>query len=446
MIEAIDIRHYDLRNLTLAERNRLMRRAELDLTPFLAAVGPIVEDVRREGDAALIRYARRFDGAPADFSAIASPPEDTTRAFAELDPAVIAALRFAADNIRRFHQRQLPHSLPLTEMAPGVKAGEIWSPIDSVACYVPRGKGSFPSVALMTAIPAILAGVKRVIMLSPPGADGRSDAATLVAAHLAGVGEVYRIGGAQAVAAAAFGTASVPAVRKIVGPGSPYLMAAKRLLADRIDPGAIAGPSETIVFADESADGALVALDFLIEIEHGPDSSGFLVTISPAIAAAAAAAIPDYLAQLPAERVAFIRRVLGSDQGGIVLAPDLAAAYDFINDYAPEHLMIHSGDPHRHLPHIRNAGEILLGEMTSNTLANFVIGPNNVLPTHGWAKTMSPLSVLDFMKRTTIAEVSPEGYRHLAPAAECLARYEGFAAHALAVGPMRDRILAARRR
>lgn len=439
------VRLYDLANMDAAARARLMVRSEEDLGGFVEAVKPIVADVAARGDAALIDCAKRFDGAPAGFNAIATPAEDFAWAEKNVSPEVKSALAFAADNIRRYHQEQVPEEMWLKEMRPGVFAGERWSPIDSVACYVPRGKGSFPSVGLMTAIPAVVAGARRVVMLTPPGADGRADAATLVAAKLAGVNEVYRVGGAQAVAAAAYGTQSVPRCLKIVGPGSPYLIAAKKLLGDRIDPGMLAGPSEALVLADDTADGRLAALDLLVEVEHGPDSSGFLVTPSREVAEAALAAIPGFFGKMSEIRIDYTMTVLSSERGGIVVTPDLQSAYDFVNDYAPEHLMIHAKDPHQHLGHIRNAGEILLGENTSNTLANFVIGPNNVLPTNGWAKTMSPLSVFDYMKRATVAHVTPDGYAGLAGAAEALARYEGFDAHANAVSATRAEIMATRK-
>lgn len=440
-----DIRFYDLAKMDKATRARLLVRSEENLDSFFAAVKPIIDAVAKEGDIALIRYAQRFDGAPSDLEAIATPPEDFAWAREVVSGDVIDALAFAADNIRRYHQAQMPENMWMKEMRPGVFAGERWSPIDSVACYVPRGKGSFPSVALMTAIPAVVAGARRIVLLTPPGVDGRADAATLIAAELAGVKEVYCVGGAQAVAAAAYGTQSVPRCLKIVGPGSPYLIAAKKLLADRIDPGMLAGPSEALVLADETADGRLAALDLLVEVEHGPDSSGFLVTPSRSVAEAALKAIPSFFGQMSEIRIDYAMTVLSSDRGGIVLTPDIQSAYDFVNDYAPEHLMIHASDPHAHLGQIRNAGEILLGENTTSTLANFVIGPNNVLPTSGWAKTMSPLSVFDYMKRATVAQVTPAGYVGLAKSAEVIARYEGFDAHANAVSATRTNIMADRK-
>jgi len=329
----------------------------------------------------------------------------------------------------------------MKEVRPGAFAGERFTPIPSVACYVPRGKGSFPSVVMMTTVPAVVAGVPRIAVLTPPGPDGKVDAATLVAARLAGVREVYKCGGAQAVAAVAYGTRTVPKMAKIVGPGSPYVVAAKRLLADVIDPGIPAGPSESIILCDSGADGRVAALDLIVESEHGPDSSAFLVTDSRAVADSARGAIPEYWKRMGEQRVAFSAAVLCGRRGGIVLAPDLDRAIEFVNDYAPEHLEILGRDPFACLGRIRNAGEILLGEHTPLPLGNFVLGPNAVLPTSGQARTCSPLSVFDFMKRSSVAYVTASGYPALARHARVLAAYEGFDGHANAVSEMRDALL-----
>ncbi len=432
---------FELTALSREARDRLLVRSEADLAVFEARVAPIIEEVRRDGDAALARFAARFDGAQLSPDEIRTPDDEFEQAFKAVAPEVIQALEYAVDNVRRYHEAQLPEDMWMKEMRPGIFAGERWSPIDSVACYVPRGKGSFPSVAVMTAVPAIVAKVPRVIICTPPLPDGRTDPATLVAAKLAGVREVYRCGGAQAVAAVAYGTATVPRVVKMVGPGSPYLVAAKKLLAHRIDPGILAGPSESIILADETADGRLAALDLLIEAEHGPDSSCFLVTNSRKVAEDARAAIPGFWSQMSEQRVDFSATVLRGPQGGIVLAPDFAAACDFVNDYAPEHLTIHASDPWQHMSKIRNAAEILLGDRTPNTLANFVLGPNAVLPTSGAAKTSSALSVYDFIKRSSVAYVTQAGYGEAALQARRLATYEGFDGHANAVSETRDRLM-----
>ena len=397
--------------------------------------------MRQEGDKALIRYAREFDKADIAASGIAARDEDFARAERALEPSLRDAMVFAADAIRRFHEAQMPEEMWMREIRPGAYAGDRTRPIPSVACYVPRGKGAFPSVAMMTAIPAAVAGVRDVAIVTPPGPDGSIDAATLFAARLAGVTKVYKAGGAVAVGAVAYGTETVPKCAKIIGPGSLWVAAAKRLLASVIDTGTPAGPSELIVLADGDADGRIAGLDLLVEAEHGPDSSAFLVTWNRKVAEDAMAAIGEYWKSMSAQRVEFSSAVLSGPIGGIVLARDEAEAIAFVNDYAPEHLEILSDDPFRYLGRIENAGEILLGPYTPVTLGNFVIGPNHVLPTGGWARTASPVSVFDFMKRTSIAYVTRDAYPDLARHARVLATYEGFDAHANAVSPIRDRLL-----
>jgi len=293
----------------------------------------------------------------------------------------------------------------------------------------------------MTAIPALVAGVPRIIVITPPRPDGRVDPGTLVAAHHVGITEVYKCGGAQGVAAVAYGTESVPKCLKIVGPGSPWVLAAKRLLSDVIDPGIPAGPSESIVLADETADGALAALDLLIEAEHGPDSSAYLLTNSPDVAAAALEALPDYWRQMDPQRADFSRRVLTGASGGIIVVRDLAAAVAFVNEFAPEHLELLVAEPMAVLGRIRNAGEVLLGKYTPITLGNYLLGVNAVLPTGRHARTVSPLSVFDFMKRISVGQVTASGYQRLAGDAGTLATYEGFDAHARAVSSVRSRLL-----
>jgi histidinol dehydrogenase len=428
----------ELAGLDAAARAALLERAETDLGPFIEKARPIVEAVRDEGDAALARFARDFDKAPVDPGEIAATPADFDAAFAALDPEMIRVLEFCADRVRRFHEAQMPEEMWWKEMSPGVFAGDRINPIDSVACYVPRGKGAFPSVVMMTAIPAAVAGVPERCIVTPPGPDGKIDAATLVMARFAGVERVFKCGGAQGVAAVAYGTETVPRCVKIVGPGSPWVVAAKRLLADRIDPGPPAGPSESIIFADETANGRICALDLLIEAEHGPDSSAWLVTHSREVAEAARDALPGYWAEMGAQRVDFSQAVLCGKRGGILLTGSLQESLDFVNAYAPEHLEIQSAEPHAHLGRLRNAGEILMGENTPVCIGNFALGPNAVLPTGMAARTHSPLSVFDYMKRTSVGYVTRGGYDELAPVAKAFAEYEGFDAHANAVSALRE--------
>ncbi|MEO3434071.1 histidinol dehydrogenase [Inquilinus sp. CAU 1745] len=424
--------------LSVEARAGLLKRSEADLGPFIAKVRPIIEAVRDGGDAALARFAREFDKSPVEPDAIAATTRDFDDAFDALDDEMIEVLKFSSDNVRRFHEAQMPEEMWLKEMHPGVYAGDRVVPIDSVACYVPRGKGSFPSVVMMTAIPAVVAGVPKPIIITPPGPDGKIDAATLVAARLAGVERVYKCGGAQGVAAVAYGTETVPRCLKIVGPGSPWVVAAKQVLADRIDPGIPAGPSESIILADETANGRVSALDLLIEAEHGSDSSAYLVTSAREVAEAARAAIPDFWKEMSEQRVQFSADVLCGPRGGIVLADSMDEAIAFVNDYAPEHLEIQAKDPHQYLGSIRNAGEILMGEHTPVAIGNFVLGPNAVLPTNGAARTRSPLSVFDYTKRISVGYVTKAGYDRVAPYARKFARYEGFDAHGNALSPMRD--------
>ncbi len=435
------INFHQLANLSVAERTKLQQRTETDLSSFEAKVKPIIEAVRIEGDEALARFAREFDKAPVESGNIAATEADFAAAEKTLAPEVREALEFAAGSIRKFHQEQMPEKMWLHEIRPGAFGGDRASPIPSVACYVPRGKGAFPSAALMLTIPAQVAGVKDICIITPPGPNGQIDDATLVAARMAGVSKVYKAGGAQGIAAVAYGTQTISKATKVVGPGSPWVGAAKRLLSHIIDTGTPAGPSEVIILADDSVSGKLAALDLLVEAEHGPDSSAYLVTWNRHVAEEALAEIPEYWKHMSALRVGYSSTVLSGSMGGIVLARDEADAIAFCNEYAPEHLEVLSKEPFQYLGRLEHAGEILLGEHTPSTLGNYVIGPNHCLPTSGWAKTSSAISVFDFMKRTSIAYVTSKGYPDLAKQAHVLATYEGFDGHANAVSKLREDVL-----
>jgi len=432
----------ELAKLSADEKDALLRRSETDLADFIEKTKPIIEAVRTEGDAALVRFARDFDKADVKAGALKATEAEFDAAFKAVEPDVIEAIEFAVANIRMFHGEQRPDAMWMKEVRPGAFAGDRWTPLQSVALYVPRGKGAFPSVTMMTSVPAVVAGVKDIAICTPPTEDGGIDAATLVAARVAGVSTLYKCGGAQAVAAAAYGTETVKPAVKIVGPGSPWVVAAKRLLSDVIDTGLPAGPSEAIIFADGTVDGRMAALDVLVEAEHGPDSSAFIVTHSREVADAARAALPSYWGRMTPQRVEFSRAVLTGERGGIILTGSLKESYDFINAYAPEHLEILSAEPFRHLGAITEAAEILMGPHTPVTIANFVLGPNCVLPTSRWARTYGPLSVTDFLKRSSVGYVTSDGYAPLAARARTLARYEGFSSHENAVSELRDEIFA----
>ena len=433
---------HETSKLKAKDYKALLKRSEADLSNFLEKVQPIIEAVRAEGDEALVRFGQQLDGStPLSKEALKVSEAEFAVAFEEVEEAVIEAIRYGITNIRIFHEEQKPETMWMKEIRPGAYAGDRLTPIRSVAIYVPRGKGAFPSVTMMTTVPGMVAEVPKLAVFTPPLPNGSVDAATLVAARIAGVDTVYKCGGAQAVAAAAFGTETVERALKIVGPGSPWVVAAKRLLSDIIDPGLPAGPSEAIIFADDSVHGGLAALDLLIEAEHGPDSSAYLVTHSRRVAEEAMAALPDHWAKMTAQREEFSKIVLTGPYGGILLTSSVEESYQFINDYAPEHLELLSTEPFTHLGHITEAAEILMGPHTPVCIGNFSLGPNAVLPTSQGAQTYGPLSVHDFMKRSSVGYVTPPAYPELAKRARVLARYEGFSSHENAVSPIRERYL-----
>lgn len=436
-----NVTFHEYAKLSRDEKRALLRRSETDISSFIEKVTPILEAVRTEGDRAIARFGRELDKADITEANIKVTEAEFDEAFKLVSEDVIEAITFGIENIRHFHEEQKPEAMWLKEIKPGAYAGDRFTPIKSVALYVPRGKGSFPSVTMMTSVPAVVAGVPNLAIVTPPAPDGRVDAATLVAARLAGVETVYKVGGAQAVAAVAYGTQTIKPALKIVGPGSPWVVAAKRSLAGIIDTGLPAGPSEAIIFADDTVHGGLAALDLLIEAEHGPDSSAYLVTHSRRVAEEALAALPEHWARMTEQRVEFSSKVLSGTCGGIVLTSSIEESYDFVNAYAPEHLEILSQDAFAHLGHITEAAEILMGPYTPVSIANFCLGPNAVLPTSRWARTFGPLSVTDFVKRSSIGYVTAPAYPEFAKRAHKLAEYEGFSSHAHAVSSVREAYL-----
>jgi histidinol dehydrogenase len=426
---------YDLSKLNAEQRRRLLRRAEVAIDELIEYVRPIVGAIRERGDEALVEFMEQYDHVRLSPDRLRVSREEIEQAHDQLDSAVHRAIEQAVHNVRTFHERQMPHEQWFTQVAPGVMAGEKITPISSVGLYVPRGKGAFPSVMYMLATPASIAGVPRIVVCTPPAPDGTVDPASLVAADLCGVHEIYRIGGAQAIAALAYGTASVARVHKITGPGSPYVAAAKRLLYGTVDVGLPAGPSESIVLADESADPELVARDLLVEAEHGPDSSSLLVTDSRALIETVLSLLPNKIAALPEPRQTFCRSGFESEKGtgGLILVANMRQAIDFINEYAPEHLQVHVREPFALLPDLKNAGEILIGPYTPIPMGNYCLGTNAILPTGGFAHTFSCTTVFDFLKRTGIGYITAEGYAGLSEVTRRLAEFEGFPAHAKAV-------------
>lgn len=434
----MQVNFYDLGRMSALERRQLHSRGELNLSALVSQVAPLVEEVRIRGDAAVRDLTKRFDKADMEPSTFRVPVAELDRAVAEIAADLRDAIETSIANIRKFHERQRESEIWEMEISRGIVAGERVVPLASVGLYVPRGKGSFPSMMMMAGVPAKVAGVDRVVVMTPPDSDGRPDRATIAAARMIGIDEIYSVGGVQAIAALAFGTESIPRVDKIVGPGSGYVLAAKQYVSSVVDTGLPAGPSESIILADGSLDAEIVVTDLLIEAEHGPDSSAYLVTTDRGEAEAALRLIPGLVEELPDERRSFCEAVFRTS-GGVALAPDTEAAVNFINEFAPEHLQILTADPDAILPKIRFAGEALLGPFTPGTLANYSIGPNAILPTSGFARTASALSLRDFTRRMSFARVTEEAFHELAPKTLVLARYEGFAAHAAALSRRLDR-------
>jgi len=423
----VPVRYWN--ELSLADKNKIFRRSEEDISAVQPQVQAIIDDVMNRGDQALVDYAARFDKAVLRPDSLRVTEAEFDSAEAVLSSEVKQALAFAVENVTKVHRSQKPEGMIWVEVRPGLLAGERPLPIDSVGLYVPRGRGSFPSMVYMQAIPAQIAGVKRIVMVTPPLADGSIDPACLYAARLAGVHEVYKTGGPQAIAALTFGTASIAPVVKINGPGSMYVTAAKRLLSGRIDVGLPAGPSESAVLADGTAKPWKIALDLMVEAEHGSDSCALLVTTSEDLAKQTALYIGALAEGLPEPRKTFVKDVF-SGYGAILVCGSIEEGAAIINDFAPEHLSIQTDEPFATLSLITNAAEILLGENLPFSGANYACGPNAILPTGGQAKTWGPTSVRDFMKYNSIIFATGEGYDRLKGPVTTLADYEGFPSHA----------------
>lgn len=426
------IAFYDWKNTDTSTRQRVMRRSQADISSVEALVYPILEDVRLNGDKALKNYALKFDGANID--SLKANEFEFVEAEKRLDNSIKSAIKRCADNVRKFHQEQMKRVEKswMIEIEPGVWAGEQVSAIESVGLYVPRGKGAFPSALYMLAIPAVIAGVPHISIVSPPTSLGTTDDATLFTAKLCGVKNVYKCGGAQAIAALAFGTESIHKVRKVLGPGSLYVAAAKRLLSDKIDPGMPAGPSESIILADETAHYQNTLYDILNEAEHGMDSAVLLVTHHRELAEYVRENLPRVINTLPHPHREICKHVM-CNYGGVILTDSFESSIAFSNDYAPEHLHLKIKNAKENLHKFLHAGEILIGEYTPSSLGNYGIGVNHVLPTGAWAHTYSCTSVWDFLKRTSLSHCDKNGFLSLKDDVVTLTDYEGFPAHRAAL-------------
>ena len=392
-------------------KRRVMNRSQLQNEEVSRIVKEIVARVRQEGDAALFDYTAKFDHVTMTAETVLVTKDEIARAYAAASPDFLETLREAAANIESFHRQQVHKNFVVNDK-PGIVLGQKYTPIEKAGVYVPGGTAAYPSSVLMNVLPAKVAGVKEIIMVTPPGRDGSvSYPLALVAADLAGVDKIYKVGGAQAVAALAFGTESIPRVDKITGPGNIFVANAKREVFGHVGIDMVAGPSEVLVIADDSANPRYVAADLLSQAEHDPLAAAILVTDSETLAAAVQAEIARQTALLPRRDV--IEKSLTA-YGTIVVAPTLPDCADIANQIAPEHMELSVADPYGLLPLIENAGAIFLGHYSPEPLGDYLAGPNHVLPTSGTARFFSPLSVDDFVKKSSLiccsrAELEREG-------------------------------------
>lgn len=404
----------------------LLKRSPNSYGEFEGRVNEIIENVRANRDAAIFDYTKRFDGAGINAENILVTEDEIKEAYEKVDEKLLTVIRKALVNIRKYHEKQLQYSWFDSEES-GIILGQKVTALEKVGVYVPGGKAVYPSSVLMNIVPAKVAGVKTIVMTTPPGKDGKVNPATLVAAKEAGVDAIYKVGGAQAIAALAFGTESVPKVDKIVGPGNIYVALAKKAVFGFVSIDSIAGPSEIMVLADETANPCFVAADLLSQAEHDEMASAILVTTSRDLAEQVSKEVEGFVAQLSRKEI--IQKSL-DNYGYILVAESMDEAIATVNEIASEHLELVTKNPFETMTKIRNAGAIFVGEYSSEPLGDYFAGPNHVLPTNGTAKFFSPLSVDDFIKKSSIISYSREAlepiYKDIVQFAEC----EQLTAHA----------------
>lgn len=401
-----------------------IKRSEQDVNNVIGTVSDILADVKENGDAGLNKYTEKFDGVK--ITQLQVSQEEIKEAYENLDDGLLEALKKAASNIEKFHKEQIPEEWEI-EVTDGVKAGQIVRPINSVGCYIPGGRAAYPSSILMTVIPAKIAGVERIVCCTPPGKDGKIMDAILVASDLAGADAIFKAGGAQAIAAMAYGTESVDKVEKIVGPGNIFVTAAKKLVFGECDIEFPAGPSEVLILADETANPEFIATDILAQAEHDPNASCFLATPSEELAIKTVEFVKELTEIAPRREI--IEESLAK-AGKVIVTNDLEEAIYVTNEYAPEHLIILTEDNEDTLSKVKNAGSIFLGDYSPVACGDYGSGTNHVLPTGGGAKMYSGLSTEAFIKKPTVQTISKEGLEKLANTCVPIAEYEGFFAHA----------------
>jgi histidinol dehydrogenase len=412
-----------LSQLNSEEMDRLINRGG-GLADVRETVASILMDVKHKGDEALRMYTRKFDGTDVDILEVSS--EDIDEAMRSVDPSLLRHLEFAAGNIRKFHEAQMPERMWFMELSPGIELGQKFTPLESVGAYVPGGRASYPSTALMTIIPAKVAGVKSVVMCTPPGADGRINPLTLAAARIAGADHVYKVGGVQAIGAMAYGTETIRGVSKIVGPGNVYVTAAKMQVRDKAEIDFPAGPSEVLIIADDSANARMAASDIIAQAEHDPNAVSVLVTTSAQLAEDVHKEVMEQASRTMRSEI--VKSSLGN--AAILLAESLDACITFSNDFAPEHLEIMVLEPDSVLERIENAGSIFVGNYAPVPVGDYASGTNHVLPTAGYAKIYSGLNVAHFMKCASIQRISKQGLETLKDAVISIAEKEGLTGHA----------------
>lgn len=404
----------------------MLKRDPNNYDSYTETVQAIVEDVKERGDEALFEYTRRFDGAELDADNIRVTEAEIREAMEQVEPGLLAVMRTSMENIRRYHEKQRRNSW-FDAQPDGTILGQKVTALESVGVYVPGGKAAYPSSVLMNIVPAEVAGVKRIVMVTPPGKDGKVNPVTLTAAYLAGATEVYKAGGAQAVAALAFGTRSIPRVNKIVGPGNIFVALAKKAVYGHVSIDSIAGPSEILVIADEGANARYVAADLLSQAEHDELASAILVTTSMELAEKVSEQVDGFVREL--SRGEIIQKSL-DNYGYILVVDTLEEAVKTANSIAPEHLEIVTANPFEVMTKIQNAGAIFIGEYSSEPLGDYYAGPNHILPTNGTAKFFSPLGVDDFIKKSSIIYYSREALEKAHRDIEAFAESEHLTAHA----------------
>lgn len=392
-----------------------------------AIVADIIADVKENGDTAVKAYCAKFD--KAELTSLEVTPEEIQEAISQVEPEFLAILREAAENIRSFHSRQVRNSFVIADK-PGIVLGQKITPIEKVGVYVPGGTAAYPSTVLMDTIPAKIAGCPQLVMVTPPGRDGKVNPAILAAASIAGVNRIFKVGGAQAIAALAYGTESIPKVDKIVGPGNAFVAEAKKQVFGRVSIDMIAGPSEILVIADGKSNPVHVAADLLSQAEHDKLASAVLVTDSEKLALAVQAELERQLPLLPRQEIA---RASIENNGKIIVAETLMAGIEIANEIAPEHLELQVDDPFSYLDAIQNAGSIFLGRSCPEALGDYFAGPNHTLPTSGTARFSNPLSVDDFVKKSQFSYYTPEALAKAADKIAAFAEKEGLRAHGRSV-------------